>query len=50
VPQAPGTKTAFFFWYPDWYPDLVTTGGSGTPTHGGLYGSTNPLVAPYNKG
>lgn len=45
--RAPGSKAAFFFWHPDlvtmhvwvWYPNPD-----------GLYGSTNPLVAPYNKG
>jgi hypothetical protein len=45
--RAPGSHAAFFFWHPDlvtmhvwvWYPNPD-----------GLYGSTNPLVAPYNKG
>ncbi len=45
--KAPGTGAKFTFWHPDlitmhvwiWYPNPD-----------GLYGSTNPLVAPFNKG
>ena len=45
--RAPRSKAAFFFWHPDlvtmhvwvWYPNPD-----------GIYGSTNPLVAPYDKG
>jgi hypothetical protein len=45
--RAPGSNAAFFFWHPNlvtmhvwvWYPNPD-----------GLYGSTNPLVAPYDKG
>lgn len=45
--KAPHTGAAFFFWHPDlttlhmwvWYPNRA-----------GLYSSTNPDVAPFNKG
>ncbi len=46
-PKAPKTGAAFTFWHPDlvtmhvwvWYPNPA-----------GLFSSTNPLVAPFNKG
>ncbi len=46
-PRAPKTGATFTFWHPDlvtmhvwvWYPNPA-----------GLFSSTNPLVAPFNKG
>jgi hypothetical protein len=45
--KAPRTGAAFFFWHPELFTMHVWVW---YPNPNGLYASTNPLVAPFNKG
>ena len=46
-PKSPDTGAPFTFWHPDLYTMHVWVW---YPNPAGLYSSTNPLVAPFNKG